>query len=654
MVDFPILVQCVDTLCEFFVGTFSTGLQLIYKLAHKVNAVANPVKTSWIDDIKIHVLSKSKFECFIGMIPVLGGISKLVDLIKNGFRDNFMKALKLNNIEVIKLFLARHPLKDTKQAIKYLLSPASSSSPEGFKLIFHSRLWDLASIIKILLHTSASNDFKNINTFLDYYEKHFNNTKLTNDQISRLVEALSHCIEDKHHEAAIRIVKLLPSCDYQIFGKILTEHLCFCSSPEEKESLTCLIDEIIKRCKPCSLTQLTEHCKKALNTYLSLKRESSSIRLNIIEKLLEKAEKECDPPAFANILYFLIQRQENEIIELFLNKFWPLLRDESKQFILLNIITSCSFLSPSYSSLSKNFFLEKYSKEFTDDQYKAFYLSVRTIYSDLLLRNQLKQMRPHLELDPRPQVSLQHSWGNTSRPHTTNSYPPHMPIGDVYTGSFSSSDFTVSNGTKTFNHPPLTGSGVNINSNNGVDSGTTVGGITVSIGMNVPPIVGSGTLGTRRFDLSNHQLRAVKLQAAGKVTITSASKERVKNPSDNPRNDDSGNRVLAPGGPSHLVELQPFSNGDAKEESVVLDKPPTQYVEITADDNLLEHLKPSVQGKHLVLNVQNAISTQNPIAYHLHISLTSLRSLVLSGAGSIEVDQLDVEELESQISGSFD
>lgn len=116
-------------------------------------------------------------------------------------------------------------------------------------------------------------------------------------------------------------------------------------------------------------------------------------------------------------------------------------------------------------------------------------------------------------------------------------------------------------------------------------------------------IIGSNHLATRTVDLSTSVLRAVELHSPGNVVITSSE--------------------------------------------------PKQYLEMTADDNLLNYLKPHVNDQSLILSIQNgiAISTSKPISYHLHIPHTALNKLVVSGSGSMQVDRLETEKLKCKITG---
>lgn len=78
-----------------------------------------------------------------------------------------------------------------------------------------------------------------------------------------------------------------------------------------------------------------------------------------------------------------------------------------------------------------------------------------------------------------------------------------------------------------------------------------------------------------------------------------------------------------------------------------------QYLEMTADDNLLGYLTHHEDGQNLILNLQEgvSISTRNPIFYHLYIPHMALNRLVVSGSGSMHVDRLETDEFSCRISG---
>jgi hypothetical protein len=93
--------------CVPAVSTLSNAAEALYKLAHKVDT-QNPVTPGWKTSIKIHVLSKSYTSCFIGAIPILGNLCKLVELVYKciyGFDDHLINAFASNNEEMIRLSL---------------------------------------------------------------------------------------------------------------------------------------------------------------------------------------------------------------------------------------------------------------------------------------------------------------------------------------------------------------------------------------------------------------------------------------------------------------------------------------------------------------------------------------------------------------------
>ncbi|MBI3508256.1 MAG: DUF2807 domain-containing protein [Chlamydiia bacterium] len=129
--------------------------------------------------------------------------------------------------------------------------------------------------------------------------------------------------------------------------------------------------------------------------------------------------------------------------------------------------------------------------------------------------------------------------------------------------------------------------------------GWVMPGYTVK--MMSPSIIGSNHLVTRRVDLDNAVLHDIELHAFGNVIVT-------------------------------------YTEGE-------------QYLEITADDNVIDYLMPHVDGQKLILSPQEQISTKRPISYRLYIPHHQLNSLIVFGSGSIQLDQLETEKLHCQISG---
>lgn len=171
MVRFINIVNTVDKVvdCIPVASTVKNAGIFLYQRAHKVNKIANPVKTSCKDDIKIHVLSKGDFLTYFSMIPIIGNLVAFVYHIraaidnarkktKGGPPDYLEKAtrayswgLKKHGYEVAALYLARNPNRPENEMREALRYAAFLGNEEIFKLILNSRsTWPSDSIEEAL------------------------------------------------------------------------------------------------------------------------------------------------------------------------------------------------------------------------------------------------------------------------------------------------------------------------------------------------------------------------------------------------------------------------------------------------------------------------------------------------------------------------
>lgn len=175
MIRFIKAINTTDKIldCIPIVSTVKNAGILLYQLVHKVNKVANPVNTSWRDDIKIHILSKDDFIAGISMIPIVGNLTALAYHLSNaiakvqerwvlggpkGYLGEATRAfswgLKKHNYEVVALYLARNPNRSEEKLSKALRFAASAGKEEIVKLILDSRNdWSSNSIKEALKFT---------------------------------------------------------------------------------------------------------------------------------------------------------------------------------------------------------------------------------------------------------------------------------------------------------------------------------------------------------------------------------------------------------------------------------------------------------------------------------------------------------------------
>lgn len=200
------------------------------QLTHKVNKVANPVNTSWKDDIKIHVLSKDDFIAGISMIPIAGNLIALAYHLANalakargmwmlgGQRGYLMEAtrafswgLKKHSYEVVALYLARNPNLSEKKLRKALIFSASRGKEEIVKLILDSRSsWTSDSIEEILKFTK---DTKTAKIIL----KKCSDT-LTDEQAGSIVCSLASNFMQNNHSLIELLITTYPNIDINEIG----------------------------------------------------------------------------------------------------------------------------------------------------------------------------------------------------------------------------------------------------------------------------------------------------------------------------------------------------------------------------------------------------------------------------------------------------
>lgn len=187
MVRFIKVVNAFDKVidCIPIASSIKNAGILLYQRIHKVNKVANPVNTSWKDDIKIHVLSKDDFIARIAMIPVIGNLTALsyhlsdaIDKARGmwllgpkGYLAEATRAfswsLKKHNLEVVALYLARNPNRPEEKLKNALRFALVAGKEEIVKLILDSRTtWSSDSIEYVL---KFAKDTKTANIILEKY-----------------------------------------------------------------------------------------------------------------------------------------------------------------------------------------------------------------------------------------------------------------------------------------------------------------------------------------------------------------------------------------------------------------------------------------------------------------------------------------------------
>lgn len=231
MARFIVAVNTIDKIfdCVPIVSTVKNAGIFLYQLVHKVNKVANPVNTSWKDDIKIHVLSKNQFIAKISMIPIFGNfiaisflladaIEKYQGIHRLGYLRDATKAwnwgLKKHNYEVVALYLARNPQLSEEELKEDLRFAAQLGNEEVVKLILNSRNnWSSDSIEEVLKSTTTTQIAKII---LNKYS-----VTLTDKQAGSVVSDLAGRFMQNNYDLICLLIKTYPNMDNAEVGEAL-------------------------------------------------------------------------------------------------------------------------------------------------------------------------------------------------------------------------------------------------------------------------------------------------------------------------------------------------------------------------------------------------------------------------------------------------
>lgn len=155
MFTFRKSIKVVDAVLNSLpiVSTFSNGFKLLYKLAHKVNEAAHFVGQGRLDDIKIHIINRSILECLWGMVPILSNLTNVLHhlFVNKPLPKQLSEAVKAGNLEVVKLYLANHPLNQTPDKAKKMIKLAAKESTlEVFNEILKSYEWKAEDLFATL------------------------------------------------------------------------------------------------------------------------------------------------------------------------------------------------------------------------------------------------------------------------------------------------------------------------------------------------------------------------------------------------------------------------------------------------------------------------------------------------------------------------
>lgn len=83
-----------------------------------------------------------------------------------------------------------------------------------------------------------------------------------------------------------------------------------------------------------------------------------------------------------------------------------------------------------------------------------------------------------------------------------------------------------------------------------------------------------------------------------------------------------------------------------------IDQTGTESLSITADENLLPYIKTNVRGGKLIISIQGNTLFNNVTELTYHVTVETIDSIELDGAGSIEVSHLDTDDWRVNLDGT--
>lgn len=107
----------------------------------------------------------------------------------------------------------------------------------------------------------------------------------------------------------------------------------------------------------------------------------------------------------------------------------------------------------------------------------------------------------------------------------------------------------------------------------------------------------------------------------------------------------------APATPGEVREVSDFSEVALEGVgTLIIEQGDTESLTIEAEDRVLRRIESEVQGGRLTIRPARSFNTREPIIYHLRVD--DLTGIALSGAGSIEAQQLTTERLTLSLDGA--
>ncbi len=258
MVGFEKIVKSADAVlnCIPIVSTVSNAAQAMYKSANRVDTL-NPVAPGLKTSIKIHVLSKNNSDYFFAAIPILGNLralGELIGFILNGFTDDLMRAVCLNNAEVVHLCLGNNPLNDPDRADRILRQAAFCSSNEVFrKVLNHRDDWSAKNLVNALKGPRFGNSDAralNANDILDFWTAH--GRVLGADDLSSAAATIEYRLQIGKVALAERVIGILPrEVPFYDINTILLEYSCPQYNGQGEPKETGVLNRSTQECACC-------------------------------------------------------------------------------------------------------------------------------------------------------------------------------------------------------------------------------------------------------------------------------------------------------------------------------------------------------------------------------------------------------------------
>jgi hypothetical protein len=397
MANFEKIVKVTDAAfdCIPIVSSITNAAHAIYKLAHKVDALS-PVAPGRKTTIKIYSLSKDNFDCFVGFVPILGNIFKLVEFVLRAIHrfdykphsilgllpdDDLITAVCRNNKEIVHLYLRNNALDDPDRADSVLSQAAYCSSNEVFRQVFNHRDdWSAKSLVKALGGCWFVDDTNALNAadILNFWTAH--QRVLGADDIYSATSTIKDFLKRGRTALAERVIGILPEkVSFHYMNEILLEYSCaqynYRGDVEETGVLTAeQRNALIAKSTSPSLEQLKKYYG-SVAYLLSRDKIAANYRephFDTLNKLLDLAQLQ--PDEIGDFIVRTIGSDEFVFIESLVAKYEGQLTPQSKMKILKRLLPSRFDSLASYQKRTQLFasWTDKWKNDFSAQAHKLY------------------------------------------------------------------------------------------------------------------------------------------------------------------------------------------------------------------------------------------------------------------------------------------